>query len=226
MILCVDGNIASGKSTFCNNLCDLLTKRGYKVVLYTEPIEKWKNVGGMNLLQLFYSDTKRWAFTFQINALLNIVDIEKQALIHSLNGSIVIMERSSLSVFQIFCKYLSQHVFSSAESSIIEDFRSKYPSIFDNYKNIFYIYINTNYNTCYQRLQERSRPEEINSVDVSYLKTLQGLYEESLSKISIPKISVNGSSYNKNSIEDAKSFVGNKNIVHEIVKHIQLCGGN
>lgn len=224
MFLCVDGNIASGKSSFCKSLRDILVSKGYNVILYTEPLEKWRNVGGMNLLQLFYENSKRWAFTFQINALLNVADMEKNALIYSLNNYIVIMERCSFSIFEIFCKYLSENVFSSAESSIIEDFKSKYTSIINIYNKILYVYLKTDYSTCHKRLQERGRSEEIGSIDLSYLQTLQNLYDSSIEKIRVPLIFVDGTSYSKNSIESAKNPINNQNTMDEIFKYIQLYG--
>lgn len=221
MILCVDGNIASGKSTFCKNLYSLLKAKGFNVVLYTEPVEKWKRVGGINLLEVYYKNTKKWAFVFQINALLNFADIEKNALIQSLNNSIVIMERSSFSIFEIFCKYLSKNVFNSAESLILQDFKKIYSSIMDNYKKILFIYIKTDYNICYERLNKRARPEERGKVDKLYLKALEELYEESLDKLCVPYITVDGISYDKNSIEDSKILSENQNVVNVILAFIQ-----
>lgn len=223
MILCVDGNIACGKSTFCQNLYEFLTARGYNVKLFTEPLDKWRNVGGLNMLELFYKDIRRWAFTFQINAALSVADIEKSALLHSLNGTIVIIERSSFSVFEIFCKYLSKNVFNAAESSIVEDFKTKYSSIINNYNRILYIYISTNYRVCNERLNDRQRPEEINLIDQSYLKDLQDLYEEAVTKLGVSLITVNGE-YDKNSIEGAKNMIGDKIAVDEILKYIKSYG--
>jgi deoxyadenosine/deoxycytidine kinase len=34
-----------------------------------EPVEEWENTAGSNILQRYYEDPKRWAFTFQLNAL-------------------------------------------------------------------------------------------------------------------------------------------------------------
>jgi deoxyadenosine/deoxycytidine kinase len=34
-----------------------------------EPVEEWLNTAGSNILEDYYHDPKRWAFTFQLNAL-------------------------------------------------------------------------------------------------------------------------------------------------------------
>ena len=57
----LQGNIAAGKST----LLDILDDLRFDVV--PEPITKWQQTtsAGGNLLELFYNDTERWAYTFQ-----------------------------------------------------------------------------------------------------------------------------------------------------------------
>lgn len=41
----IEGNIGAGKTTFLNHF-----KKYEDVCLYTEPVEKWRNVQGYNLL--------------------------------------------------------------------------------------------------------------------------------------------------------------------------------
>lgn len=41
----IEGNIGAGKTTFLNHF-----KKYNDVCLYTEPVEKWRNVEGFNLL--------------------------------------------------------------------------------------------------------------------------------------------------------------------------------
>lgn len=58
----IEGNIGAGKTTFLNHF-----KKYDDVRLYTEPVEKWRNVEGVNLLVnlkfLFNSiDKKKYAF--------------------------------------------------------------------------------------------------------------------------------------------------------------------
>ena len=63
----LEGNIGAGKST----LLRLLGERGMKVV--EEPVNRWQDAGSgsANLLQMFYDDPNRWAFTFQTFAFLS-----------------------------------------------------------------------------------------------------------------------------------------------------------
>lgn len=86
----VEGNIGSGKSTFLEhfnkfqkevsltNVSDPPIRNGgllglgsilyyfcSKVDVLTEPVSKWQDVKGHNLLQLMYDDPSRWSLTFQ-----------------------------------------------------------------------------------------------------------------------------------------------------------------
>lgn len=76
--LAIEGNIAAGKSTFLQILAKELN-----FLVVPEPLSKWQSVNadtesfsfsqksGGNLLEMFYSDAKRWAYTFQSYAFLS-----------------------------------------------------------------------------------------------------------------------------------------------------------
>ena len=66
---CVEGNIGAGKSTYLDmvkSVNDHATVHEM-VEVVPEPVDMWQDVAGSgeNLLQLFYQDPKRYAFTFQ-----------------------------------------------------------------------------------------------------------------------------------------------------------------
>ena len=56
----IEGNIGCGKSTL---LSQFENERNIQVL--PEPVEKWQNLSGCNLLQRLYENPKRWAFQFQ-----------------------------------------------------------------------------------------------------------------------------------------------------------------
>ena len=68
--LCVEGNISVGKSTFLQEVCG-----AGDVQVVAEPISRWRNLPpdrsrshaleGTNMLDLFYSDPKAYAYIFQ-----------------------------------------------------------------------------------------------------------------------------------------------------------------
>eukprot|EP00037_Helgoeca_nana_P022386 m.228621 g.228621 ORF g.228621 m.228621 type:complete len:298 (+) comp25980_c0_seq1:91-984(+) len=97
----VEGNIATGKSTFL----DIIKAAYPHITVVQEPIAKWTNVtegeknseqktsteepakvertlsetSGGNLLELFYKDANRWAYTFQMYAFLSRLKAQMNA---------------------------------------------------------------------------------------------------------------------------------------------------
>ena len=52
----VEGTIGSGKTTFLQHF----NKFSQEVEILAEPVEKWRNANGHNLLQMMYEDPHRW----------------------------------------------------------------------------------------------------------------------------------------------------------------------
>lgn len=69
LLISIEGNIGSGKSTFLEKLRSV----NPKWVFIEEPVDLWtrlRDEKGQSLLQLFYDDRRRWSYTFQNCALL------------------------------------------------------------------------------------------------------------------------------------------------------------
>ena len=56
-VVTIEGNIGSGKSTMLEFYRQL-----EEVQLHPEPVDKWTNLTGQNLLQKLYEDPQRWSF--------------------------------------------------------------------------------------------------------------------------------------------------------------------
>ena len=70
ILISIEGNIGAGKSTVLN----VLKQKHPDWVFIDEPVDTWtalKNADGTNLLEHFYQDQVRWAYTFQNCALLS-----------------------------------------------------------------------------------------------------------------------------------------------------------
>lgn len=66
----IEGNIGSGKST----VLKIIRQNFPELTILDEPLASWEKVGEngtVNLLKLYYSDPKRWGFTFQIYAFMS-----------------------------------------------------------------------------------------------------------------------------------------------------------
>ena len=84
----VEGNIGAGKTTFLQPFL----KHEKIVQVCTEPVEKWRNLQGHNLLQKMYQDPKRWSFELQSYIQLTMV----QEHMKPCDVPVKMMERSLL----------------------------------------------------------------------------------------------------------------------------------
>lgn len=166
----VEGNIGSGKSTFLKVINTFLNAQ----VVY-EPHTKWQNVGGENLLEHFYKDTKRWGYTFQTYAFITrILEREKAALVNS--HPFQILERSVYSDRYCFAQNCYEMgLMTSLEWSLYQEW---FTWLVDAYtvKPSGFIYLQTDPSVCYQRLVKRNRHEEL-GVTSDYLQLLHDKHE-------------------------------------------------
>jgi deoxyadenosine/deoxycytidine kinase len=172
----VEGNIGAGKSTFLRIIKDRLS-----LPIIFEPVDKWQVVAdGQNLLEKFYSDTNRWAYTFQSYAFITRIFALEQALKKDYDTCHV-LERSIYSDRYCFAKNCyEQGIMSRLEWQLYQewfawltDHRMSLP--------IGFIYLRATPDICYQRLIKRGRLEE-SPVSVDYLEQLHEKHDAWLLK--------------------------------------------
>jgi len=169
----VEGNIGAGKSTFLRLMHQEL---GIDVVY--EPTDKWqrKDKEG-NLLDLFYKDTQRWAYTFQSYAFISRIQsqMDHEASVTSLDPQIY--ERSVYCDRYCFAKNCFELGFmSELEWSIYKEWFGWLVQAYTK-KPQGFIYLRTTPEVCFSRIQKRSRCEESN-IPLSYLEALHNRHEE------------------------------------------------
>lgn len=170
IIISIDGNIGSGKSTFIN----IIKKYRPQYYIIDEPVNQWQNItdnNGTNLLQKFYEDPTRWGYTFQNFAYITRLKALQDAI--KLDHKIIITERSIFTDKNIFAKMLYEN---NKLSKIEWDI---YNYWFDNF-NIDItgtIYLQTSINNCKKRINKRSRDGEDN-MDNDYLQKLHDKHNE------------------------------------------------
>jgi deoxyadenosine/deoxycytidine kinase len=169
----VEGNIGSGKSTFLKIIKEQLNLH----VVY-EPLHKWKNVGGggENILEKFYVDTKRWAYTFQTYAFVTRV-LEQEEHARKYPSPLHIVERSVFSDRYCFAKNgFELGVMSLLEWQLYQEWFSWLVTQYVPRPDGF-IYLRTEPTTCYERIAKRARYEEV-SVTLDYLQQLHEKHED------------------------------------------------
>ena len=111
----LEGNIGVGKSTLIEYLKESLEQEHFnkKIVYLDEPIEEWVNITNeknSTLLEEYYKDNKKYAFSFQINALISRI-CQIKYLVENESDTIFIMERSIHTDYNVFCKMLHSQGF-------------------------------------------------------------------------------------------------------------------
>lgn len=172
-LLIVEGNIGSGKSTFLKILQNQLS-----LDVIPEPTNKWQKIGeNDNLLDLFYKDTKRWAYTFQSFAFISRIQTYLEHQKTTKKSTIQVLERSVYCDRYCFAKNCFESgTMSTLEWHIYKEWFTWLTSMYTP-QPIGFIYLKTDPSICFQRLQKRKRSEESN-IPLSYLNLLHAKHEE------------------------------------------------
>ena len=168
----IEGNIGAGKSTFLSSVGRFLDAKSV-----FEPCYAWQDVGGSgNILQAFYDDGKRWAYTFQSYAFLTRV-LEQEKTSAQYPNSAQLLERSVYSDRYCFARNAYETgLMTPLEWGLYREWfewlvqgRLAQPSGF--------IYLKTDPQVCFDRLTKRARAEE-QSIPLTYLEFLHKRHEE------------------------------------------------
>lgn len=171
MILCIEGNIGSGKSTFMAKLKEAWKDRP-DVCFLDEPVEAWlkfkDDEGG--ILEHYYKDQSTWGFTFQMLAYISRLSILRKA---QGNYKYIITERSLFTDKHVFCKMLY-------EKGIIHPIQYQiYQAWFDEFRTsemCRFVYLRTSPEVAFHRVNKRGRKGE--SIPVEYLQECHRYHDE------------------------------------------------
>jgi deoxyguanosine kinase len=178
MIITVEGNIGSGKSTILKHLESL---NNDNIVFVPEPVAEWLNikVGGKNVLEMFYENQKENSFWFQVLAYITRLR-NFMSIVDANPNKIIVCERSIYTDKYVFARMLY-------EAGNINEIEWKtYCYWFDTFKEKtkvdVILYVNTDPEECFNRINKRSRPEEVDKISKDYLvvchnKHLQWFHE-------------------------------------------------
>ncbi|XP_023335099.1 deoxynucleoside kinase [Eurytemora carolleeae] len=173
----VEGNIGAGKTQFINRFNNIP-----HLQILQEPVDKWRNVNGNNLLQLMYQDPCRWSLAFQTYVQLTMLENHAVSLY-----PIKIMERSIYSARYCFVENLKRT--GKMQSSEYEVLKAWFEYLISapemNIDADLIVYLRTTPKVAYERLKLRSRGEE-HLIPLQYIKDLHGLHEDWLLNHSFP----------------------------------------
>ncbi|CAG2103705.1 unnamed protein product [Medioppia subpectinata] len=155
--ICIEGNIGSGKSSSLKHLSD----KYHNVITHCEPMDRWVNLRH-NMIEMLYKDLNRNAFSFEHFSQLTRLEMFANSYETTDHDKhIRLMERSIYSARHCF----TQNLFNSGNLSkpefIIIDEWFKRLSAKPCLKADLIIYLRTSPQTVLQRIQNRSRNEEM-----------------------------------------------------------------
>lgn len=210
LIISVEGNIGSGKSTLVRDLQSMLgsspTLFGRTVMFLQEPVEIWndtKDRNGESILSKFYADQNKYAFPFQMMAYISRQSSINKAMTEHPNG-IIITER---------CIHTDKHVFAKMlfDDDKIEDINYQiYDMWFDEFSNksryAGHVYLEATPDTCASRIVKRGRAGE--TIPREYLARCNEYHDAWLDDCSnILRLDANRDTDNKENCVSVLSFV-------------------
>jgi thymidylate kinase len=152
--------------------------KDYSVVYLQEPVDIWntiKDSSGKTILEKYYSDQYRYAFSFQMMAYITRLSQIKKAI---KNNTIIITERCLYTDHEIFAKMLySEDKIEEIEYLIY----MKWFTEFMDFDISGYIYLETSPENCSKRVFLRNRVGE-ESIPLEYLKKCHSYHSSWMSE--------------------------------------------
>jgi len=179
-IISIDGNIGSGKSTLVQKIQEYYTNKNtdstftMKICFLEEPVDIWNTItdtDGKTIIEKFYSNQEKYAFSFQMMAYISRLVTIKRAL--KKKYDIIFTERSVFTDCNVFAKML----YDDGKMNEI-DFKI-YNTWFNEFINdlpeIEYIYLKTDPNVAFDRIIKRDRIGE--NIPIEYLTKCHEYHE-------------------------------------------------
>jgi deoxyadenosine/deoxycytidine kinase len=209
IVVSVDGNVGAGKSTFLEHLRTVYPD----AEILMEPVGEWlrlKDASGKSLLELFYEDKKRWAYTFQNCAILTRLRTVMAAL-RTTTKRVIITERSVLTDRHVFAEMLR------ADGTLDPMEWELYETWFNTFATELpirgVIYLTTGVGTSAGRIVTRGRAGE-EHIPLDYLAALDTQHHRWLESTSLPVLRI--------STEPGVSLEENVAVVRAFVEEL-LC---
>jgi deoxyadenosine/deoxycytidine kinase len=186
ILLSIEGNIGAGKST----LLRALRTKHPEWTFIDEPLDTWttlKNDTG-NLIECFYGDQDRWAYTFQNCSILSrfqlIEDSIKDNKDKFSGKHVYVTERSLGTDYHVFSKMLKEdEKLDEMEFELYERWLTELEKTCTPLSGI--VLVDTPPTVCSDRIKHRSREGE-EGIPLAYLENLDTFQSRWLDNIDIP----------------------------------------
>tara|TARA_Y100000768_G_scaffold68703_1_gene48195 strand:- start:612 stop:1307 length:696 start_codon:yes stop_codon:yes gene_type:complete len=214
-IFSIEGNIGSGKSTLVKELKksvpNILDK---KVVYVQEPVDEWskiKDKKGETILEKFYANQHKYAFSFQMMAYISRLALLRN-IVRENPDAIIITERSVFTDREVFAKMLYD------EGKIEEVDYQIYLKWFDEFIEEIpitgLIYVTTTPEKSKERVDLRARAGE--SIPLSYLQRCHNYHETWIKNIKKQVCLFNGNV----DFKDKLDYLSKDLVTGFIIRHV------
>lgn len=184
-IYSIEGNIGAGKTTLISHIENMINQNKNKIILLREPLDIWTSIidaNGINLLENFYREPKKYAFQFQIFAFSTQLSLLKNTIKNHPECEIIICERSLCANGNIFAKMLY-------DDGVLDDVQYQiYKHIYEDavydYPLSGVIYLTIPPSVCAIRIVQRNRAGEEN-IALETLEKLHTYHEKWLNQIGL-----------------------------------------
>ena len=201
-IISVEGNIGSGKSTLVSEMKKVLPSLlNNKIYFLQEPVDEWEKIrdtNGESIITKFYRDQKKYAFSFQMMAYISRLKTLMETIDKIPSNAVIICERSVWTDKHIFAKMLYE------EGNIEEINYIIYNKWFDFFIKGSsldgIIYLNTDPNTCLERVLKRKRDGE--KIPLEYLEKCHNYHLDWFKIASQPMLSLDDKQKNTDKLTD------------------------
>jgi deoxyadenosine/deoxycytidine kinase len=176
-IITIEGNIGAGKSTFVKFLkeeCDNLKLSN--IIFLQEPVDEWTKikVDGITILEKFYQEPDKYAFTFQMMAYISRLAILQKAIEENPNA-IIISERCLLTDKHVFAKMLYDS--NNIDPYSFQIYNLWFDHFYNKLPNHKHIYLKSSPELIKFRINKRNRTGE-NNIDINYLTKCHNYHSE------------------------------------------------
>ncbi|XP_052815186.1 thymidine kinase 2, mitochondrial-like [Mya arenaria] len=167
--VCVEGNIASGKT----RLLEYFRKFSGIVEVLEEPTREWRDVQGHNALASMYQDPARWGAMMQSYVQLTMVKLHTQPQ----SVPVKMMERSLHSGRYCFIENLHKSgVMANLDYVLLNEW-FEWLTTSQDFNVDLIVYLRTRPEVLMERIRSRNRPEE-QDIPMKYLEDLHQLHEK------------------------------------------------
>jgi deoxyadenosine/deoxycytidine kinase len=217
-IISVEGNIGSGKSTFVKALQNYFNETNEfnkkKIYFLQEPVNIWetiKNNDGENIIECFYKNQHKYAFSFQMMAYISRLSLLRKAVQEGYDY--IFTERCVNTDKNVFAKMLYDS--GKIEKINYEIYTKWFDEFIKEFNNFHYIYIKTDPDKALERINKRDRQGE--TIPLEYLTECNKYHNNWLETIKLTNIIVlngnidrnNNDSYNE-WFDIINTFISNK----------------